>query len=57
MANAVGGENFENDGEENGPTVGREQEKGEMVDVRKEMRDEDKSMVNNGERTKDKKGK
>ena len=48
MADTVGGGNFENDGEENEPTVGREQETGEVVDGRKEMRDEDTNMGNNG---------
>ena len=56
MADTVGGENFENDGEENGPTVGREQETGEVVDGREEMRDGDTGMGNSGERNKDKKG-
>ena len=56
MADAVGGENFENDGEENGPTVGREQETREVVDGREEMRDGDTGMGNSGERNKDKKG-
>ena len=56
MANTVGGENYENDGEENGPTVGREQETGVVVDGRKEMRDEDTNMGNNSERTKEKEG-
>ena len=40
MADAMGGENFENDGEENGPMVGRKQEIEEVVDDSKEKEDE-----------------
>ena len=56
MADAMGGENFENDGEENGSTVEREQETGEVVDGREEMMNGDTVMGNSGERRKDKKG-
>ena len=56
MADDMGGENFENDGEENGSTMEREQETGEVVDGREEMMNGDTVMGNSGERNKDKKG-
>ena len=56
MANAVGGENIGNDGEENGSTMEREQETGEVVDGREKMMNGDTVMGNSGERNKDKKG-
>ena len=52
----MGRENFENDEEENGSTVEREQETGEVVDGREEMMNGDTVMGNSGERNKDKKG-
>ena len=54
MANAGGGENFENDGEENGPMVGRKQETEEVVDDSKEKEDENTNMGNKREGTKEK---
>ena len=54
MADAMGGENFENDGEENGPMVGRKQETEEVVDDSKEKEDENTNMGNKREGTKEK---
>ena len=54
MADAVGGANFENAGDKNRSKDKREHETGEVVDGRKEMRDEDTNMGNNGEKTKEK---
>ena len=45
MVNAVGRENFESDGEENGPMVGRNQEREEVVDDSKEKEDENTNIV------------
>merc|ERR1712033_41227 len=50
----MGGENFENVGEENRSKVKREHESGEVVDGRKEMRNGNTGMGNSGERNKDK---
>ena len=49
MADTVGGENFENDGEENGPMVGRKQETEEVVNDSKEKGDENTNMGNKRE--------
>ena len=54
MADAMGGENFENDGEENGSMVGRKQETEEVVDDSKEKEDENTNMGNKREGTKEK---
>ena len=53
MADAMGGENFENDGEENGSMVGRKQETEEVVDDSKEKEDENTNMGNKREGTKE----
>ena len=54
MANAVGGENFENVGDENRQKDKREHETEEVVDGREEMRNGNTGMGNSGERNKDK---
>ena len=56
MADAVGGEITGNDGEENGSTMEREQETGEVVDGKEKIMNGDTVMGNSGEKNKDKKG-
>ena len=56
MADAIGGEITGNDREENGPTMEREQETGEVVDGKEKMMNGDTVMGNSGEKNKDKKG-
>ena len=53
MADAVGGEITGNDGEENGSTMEREQETGEVVDGKEKMMNRDTVMGNSGEKNKD----
>ena len=56
MADAVGGEINGNDREENGTTMEREQETGEMVDGKEKRMNRDTVMENSGEKNKDKTG-
>ena len=56
MADAIGGEITGNDREENGTTMEREQETGEMVDGKEKRMNRDTVMENSGEKNKDKTG-